>query len=98
MKVKCRICGKVGVADDNKGLREHLRLSHNKCVSKKYDKESYFEPADPDALVEFYHGGLKEYMKKRNKKWTNWKKGSKGSKPAKNPFAKIIYTPMGNKR
>ena len=98
MKVKCKICGKVGLADDNKGLREHLRLSHNECVSKKYNKDTYFEPTDSDIPLDFYHGGLKKYMKNRNKKWTNWKIDLKETKTTKNPFAKIIYTPMGNKR
>ena len=50
-KVKCKICGKVGLAKDNKGLIKHLRLAHNDCVSTDFNKEEYFEAADPDSIT-----------------------------------------------
>lgn len=91
-KVKCKICGKVGFAKDKKGLSRHLRLIHNKSVSKK-DSNKHFEPAEPDSIIEIRSSSLKSLRKEQNKKWTEWKRpDSRG----KNPFARIIYTPMKN--
>ena len=46
------MCGKVGVANADKGLRRHLRLIHNISVSKDFCVGDYFEPTDPDAVIE----------------------------------------------
>lgn len=92
-KVKCKICGKVGLSKADKGLKRHLRLMHNTCVSKDYRIDDYFEPADPDAVIEIFSDSRKAYRKKKNKKWNKW---SRNTGTGKNPFARIIYTPMVN--
>ena len=97
-KRKCKICGKVGLSKDVKGLRRHLRLGHNNCIPKEFNVEDYFEPVDIDAVVEIFSGTRKAYRKQKNKKWTKWQRGLGGTKSFKSPHAKIIYTPMGNKR
>ncbi len=97
-KLKCKICGKVALAKDVKGLQRHLRLSHNEIVSKDCAKEKFFETTDNDAVVDIHSKTWKSYRKEKNKKWKDWKKGAGGTKSDKKPFAKIIYTPMGNKR
>ena len=96
-KVKCKTCGKVGLAKDNKGLRRHLRLAHTTCVSKKDCIADYFEPADIDAPVEILSVTRKAYRKIKNKKWTKWNRTSINKDFKAQPL-KIIYTPMGNKR
>lgn len=96
--VKCKICGKIGELEANKSLRRHLRLCHNIMISKDCDISEYFELADPEAVCEIMSTTRKAYIKQKNKKWTTWRKASKSKKVTKNPFAKIIYTPMGNKR
>lgn len=92
-KVKCKICGKVGVANADKDLRRHLRLTHNTCVSKDYYMDKYFEPAEPDAVIEIFSDSRKAYRKKKNKKWNKWNRNHSGGK---NPFVRIIYTPVVN--
>ena len=94
-KVKCKICGKVGLAKDNKGLIKHLRLAHNDCVSTDFNKEEYFEAADPDSIIEIRSISIKDWRKKQKRKLT---KRLKENSKSKNPFVRIIYTPMGNKR
>lgn len=97
-KVKCKICGKVGLAKDAKGLARHLRLSHNKNVSKKFNIETYYEPADPDSVIQIVSGLRKDFLKERKRKTFRKYKLSSGSTSTsvKNPYAKIIYTPMAN--
>ena len=92
-KVKCKICGKVGVANADKGLRRHLRLIHNISVSKDFCVGDYFEPTDPDAVIEIFSDSRKTYRKKKNKKWNKW---NRNHSEGKNPFVRIIYTPMVN--
>ena len=94
-KVKCKICGKVGVANADKGLRRHLRLIHNISVSKDFCVGDYFEPTDPDAVIEIFSDSRKVYRKKKNKKWNKW---NRNHSEGKNPFVRIIYTPMEKKK
>ncbi len=95
-KVKCKICGKIALARDVKGLRRHLRLSHNEIVSRGFLIESYYEITDEDAVVNIHSGTRKSYRNKKNKKWKGWKGVNNDSKNFNNPFARIIYTPMVN--
>ena len=102
--VKCKTCGKIGELEDSKGLRRHLRLCHNIMISKKCDIFEHFELADQEAVSEISSCTRKVYIKNKNRKWTKWTKKAKGpngqnirTKVIK-PFARIIYTPMGNKR
>lgn len=97
-KLKCKICGKVALARDVKGLQRHLRLSHNEIVSKDLIKEKFFETTDDDVVVDIHSKTRKSYRKEKNKKWTDWKRGTGGTKSNKKTLARIIYTPMGNKR
>lgn len=92
-KVKCRLCGKVGLVKDKKGLRRHLRLCHDKNVSKECSIETYYEPADPESIVEIKSVPLKSFVKERNRKKN---KKRRETITGKNPFVKIIYTPMVN--
>ena len=87
------MCGKVGGANADKGLRRHLRLIHNISVSKDFCVGDYFEPTDPDAVIEIFSDSRKTYRKKKNKKWNKWNRNHRGGK---NPFVRIIYTPMDN--
>ena len=96
-KVRCKSCGKVGLLNDNKSLRRHLRLTHNTIVSKDYCIDDYFEPASTDAPVELLSDTRKAYKKKKNKKWTKWNRTSTNKDFTPLPLH-IIYTPMGNKR
>ena len=92
-KVRCKICGKVGLLSDKKGLMRHMRLIHNTCVSKKGDINAHFEPADPASIIEIKSAPLKSFRKENNRKWIKWIRNNSGGK---NPFVRIIYTPMGN--
>jgi hypothetical protein len=96
LKLKCKICGKVALASDVKGLQRHLRLCHNEIVLKDFPKEMFFEATANDAVVEIHSETRKSYRKKKNKKWKDWKRGTGGTKSGKNPFVRIIYTPMTN--
>lgn len=66
-KVKCKICGKVGVANADKGLRRHLRLIHNISVSKDFCVGDYFEPTDPDAVIEIFSDPVKHTGRRKIK-------------------------------
>ncbi len=94
-KVKCKKCGKVGICKDVKGLMRHLRLCHNISVSKKFDKEEYFEPADSESVVEIKSITHKQFRKEQNKKFTKYSR-HKGSRTEHSQFVRIIYTPMTN--
>ena len=95
-KVKCKICGKVGLIKDDKGLIKHLRLIHNLCVSKKFDKNHYYEPADSDSIIEIKGDSIKSFKKAQNTKWRKYMKCSNNRKLHKNQYVRIIYTPMSN--
>lgn len=90
-KVKCNICGKVGLRNMPKALARHLRLSHNIFTK---DIDNYFEVASSDEIVD-----LKPSTKGERRKVDISKGKSKSSRSTifKTP-AKVIYTPMGNKR
>lgn len=89
---------KLHLLGDIKGLQRHLRLCHNVFVSKGFLREKYFEMTDNEAVVDIHSNTKKSYRKEKNSKWGDWKKGADGTKSNKKPFARIIYTPMGNKR
>ena len=89
-KVKCKICGKVGLLKDTKGLMRHLRLVHNEYVSKKNCKANYYEPIDDEAIIEIKSEPIKKILKP--------KFGKSKKIEYKSPFVKILFTPMGNKR
>ena len=74
-----------------KGLSRHLRLGHN-IFTKSLDE--YFEETSSDAIVELKPGSKKEFLK------SNRPKRSKGNSTTVYPKtpARVIYTPMGNKR
>ena len=90
-KVKCNICGKVGLRNMPKALARHLRLAHN-IFTKEID--SYFDETSSDEIVD-----LKPSTKKEHRKVDTPKRKSKNSRFTvfKTP-ARVIYTPMGNKR
>ena len=90
-KVKCNICGKVGLRNMPKALTRHLRLSHN-IITKDFG--DYFKEASSDEIVD-----LKPSTKRERRKVDTPKGKSKSSRFTvfKTP-AKVIYTPMGNKR
>jgi len=90
-KVKCNICGKVGLRNMPKALAGHLRLAHN-IFTKEID--SYFDETSSDEIVD-----LKPSTKRERRKVDTPKGKSKSSRFTilKTP-AKVIYTPMGNKR
>jgi hypothetical protein len=90
-KVKCKLCGKVGVRSMPKGLSRHLRLNHN-IFTKSLDE--YFEETSSDAIVELKPGTKKEFLKSIRPKRPKVKSTTTYS----NTPARIIYTPMGNKR
>ena len=92
-KVKCKICGKVGIANNDKGLIRHLRLAHNICVPNEYDRDDYFEAADPESIIQIRSISVKEWRKKKKRKSS---KRRKEECKANNTFVKIIYTPMSN--
>ena len=90
-KVKCKLCGKVGVRRMPKSLSRHLRLCHN-IFTKSIDE--YFEETSSDAIVDLKPGSKKELLKSIRPK-----KSKKNSTTIhSNAPAWIIYTPMGNKR
>ena len=62
MKVRCKLCGKVGLAWDTLALKRHMRLMHG--ISSA---DGYFEEADEDSIV-VLSLGKKEYKKKGIKK------------------------------
>ena len=96
-KVKCKLCGKVGLAKDEKGLIRHLHLVHNTCVSKKCNLEPYYEQADPDSIIEIRSVSPKAFRKSQNKKWKQWKRGPGGHTLLnEKQYVRIIYTPMTN--
>ena len=91
IKVKCRLCGKIGLRNQPKALKRHLRFSHNIFISKV---DEYFEITDSDCVVQLLTS-RKEFRKSM--------RGIGGRKPGgdnlvRSSFTKIIYTPMGNKR
>lgn len=94
-KVKCKLCGKIGLAKDKKGLRMHYRIAHNEILSKKANLLDYFGPASQDEVVDVISPSQKQLLKEKSRKW---KKASNGLTVLKNAFTRIIYTPMGNKR
>lgn len=73
MKVKCKLCGKVGIHENKKSLNRHMRLAHGKSSA-----EGFFEPADPDSIIEIMSTSKKSYRKQANvqanKKWRSQKK------------------------
>lgn len=99
-KVKCKICGKVGLAYDRKGLARHIRLSHDKHVSKNFEREVYFEPADPDSVIQIISGLRRDFLKERRRKTFGKYKLSSGTRSKEKtyvrPYVRIIYTPMSN--
>lgn len=94
-KVRCKICGKVGLLSDKKGLMRHMRLIHNTCVSKKGDINAHFDTASPDSIIEIKSDYVKSFFKEKNRKW-NKRIINRNKDEGKNPFVRIIYTPMGN--
>jgi len=91
IKVKCKLCGKVGLKNQPKALKRHLRFSHNIFNSNEGD---YFEIADPDSVVQLLIS-KKEFRKSMR---GGGSRRSGGDNHIKSSFTKIIYTPMGNKR
>lgn len=94
-KLKCKLCGKIGLAKDKKGLRMHYRIAHNEILSKKANTLDYFEPASQDEVVDIISPTYKQLIKVKIRKR---KRASNGLTILKNTFTRIIYTPMGNKR
>lgn len=92
-KLKCKICGKVGYANNDKALIRHLRLAHNDCVSSEYNKDDYYEAADPDSIIDIKSISVRDWRKKQNRKLS---KRRKENYKARNTFVRIIYTPMTN--
>ena len=92
-KVKCKICGKIGLAKDYKGLNRHLRLNHNICISNDHCKNKYYETADADAVVEISSITRKAFRKLKNLKW---KRDNNDKKVKGRQYIRIIYTPMTN--
>ncbi len=62
MKVKCKLCGKVGQENDTKALNRHMRLAHGKSSAK-----GYFEEADQDSIIDLMSVTRKEFRKQKNK-------------------------------
>ena len=73
MKVKCTLCGKVGILENKRSLKRHMRLAHGKSSA-----EGFFEPADSDSIVEIMSTSKKSYRKQANveanKKWRSQRK------------------------
>ena len=59
----------------------------------EFNKEEYFEAADPDSIIEIRSISIKDWRKKQKRKLT---KRLKENSKSKNPFVRIIYTPMTN--
>ncbi len=95
-KVKCKICGKIGLAKDYKGLCRHLRLAHNADVSKENCKSDYFEAAAPDSVIEIFSDTHKAYRKLKNEKWNKRNRKSMRQIYNSKEYVRIIYTPMKN--
>lgn len=94
-KVQCKICGKVGLAKNIKALRKHLHFRHNLC---NFQIDDWFIHADPEVPIDILSCTRKAFMKYKNSQWTDWQEKKEESPKYKKPLAKIIFTPMGNKR
>lgn len=90
IKVKCKLCGKIGLKKQPKALRRHLRLSHNILTSKT---DGYFEIIDTDAIIE-----IMESKREFRKSMGGGGRRSGAKNYVKLTSTKLIYTAMGNKR
>lgn len=62
MKVKCVLCGKIGLANDKIGLLRHLQLAHN-----KNDIKMFFTPTKSE-IINIFPTTKKAYIKKQSRK------------------------------
>lgn len=73
MKVKCKLCGKVGLLSNTKSLNRHMRLAHGITSCK-----GYFIPTDEDSIVDLMSTTKKSFRKQANieanKKWRSNRK------------------------
>jgi len=82
---------------DNNDLKERdfeVYIEHWLTTEGGYTKGN--QATDDNAVVEIRSVSKKAFRKDKNKKWKNWKRGSNGTCTSKNPFVRMIYTPMIN--
>ena len=90
-RVKCKLCGKIGLKKQPKALRRHLHLSHNIFTS---NTDEYYEITDSDSVINILES--KREFRKSMGGGGGRRSGAKNY--IKMTSSKIIYTPMGNKR
>ena len=75
MKVKCSLCGKVGLSYDTKALNRHMRLAHGKNSAK-----NYFIEAAPSSIVDIKNVSKKVFDQKLRREVNSIKPKEEGGK------------------
>ena len=93
MKVRCKLCGKVGLAWDTRALKRHMRLMHRTSST-----DGYFEEADEDSAVvlslrknEYKRNGRKKRMINNDNQRPNSEEKVKKKKKEGSDEHKSIY-------
>lgn len=92
-KVKCVLCGKVGLASDSEGLIRHAELAHDKSSIK-----SMFIPTDEDVPIEIIGTTKKKFFRKLKEQTSNKKLKPKKQKSKSLYWGAIIKVPFEAKR